>query len=69
VVRATPWAEVFIDDQYRETTPLKKPLILSAGAHKIRLHNPAFSDVVRDVTVTAHDTTGLSITLLRGDTK
>lgn len=69
LVRVNPWAEVFIDDQFRETTPLKKPLILSAGAHKIRLHNPAFSDVVRNVTVTAHDTTRLSISLTQGDTK
>ncbi len=35
------WAEVYIDGEYRDTTPLKEPLIVPLGKHNITLKNPA----------------------------
>ena len=35
------WAEVYVDGEYRDTTPLKKPLIVPLGKHTITLKNPA----------------------------
>ncbi|MDE3057379.1 MAG: serine/threonine protein kinase [Bacteroidota bacterium] len=55
-VSADPWADVYIDGQHRDTTPLSKPIILSAGVKKIRLYNPAFKDYETTVTIISHDT-------------
>jgi serine/threonine-protein kinase len=57
----TPWAEVFVDELYKDTTPLSKPMMLSAGRHSVRFRNSAFSDIVKDITVKAKDTTQLTI--------
>lgn len=51
-----PWAEIYVDDQYRETTPLGQPLMLSSGNRKVRLHNPSFEDIVTTVTIGVRDT-------------
>jgi serine/threonine protein kinase len=63
MVRVIPWAEVYIDDQYRDTTPLGKPLLVSSGSRKVRLHNPSFEDVVLEAHVGKGDTVALSYTL------
>ena len=61
----TPWAEVFVDEQYKDTTPLSKPMMLSAGKHTVRFKNAAYSDIVKDIIVKAKDTTLLTIVLLK----
>ena len=58
---ASPWADIYVDDVYRDTTPLDKAIVLSAGKHDIRFHNPAFQDIRREVTIISHDTLRLSI--------
>lgn len=55
-VTVTPWAEVFVDETYRDTTPLQAPIPVAAGPHKVRLHHSAFPDIIRDITVRANDT-------------
>lgn len=57
-----PWGEVYVDEQYRDTTPLTKPMMLSAGKHSVRIKNTAFNDIVREVVITAKDTTSISVT-------
>jgi serine/threonine protein kinase len=59
LVVSQPWAEIYVDDQYRETTPLSQPLWVTAGNRKIRLHNPAFEDIVTTVTIGLRDTVKL----------
>jgi serine/threonine protein kinase len=51
-----PWAEVYIDEQYKDTTPLNKPIVCSAGKHTVRFHNNAFRDVIQEVSIKARDT-------------
>ena len=59
LVVSQPWAEIYVDDQYRETTPLGQPLMVTSGNRKIRLHNPAFEDIVTTVTIGLRDTVKL----------
>lgn len=56
-----PWAEVFVNELYKDTTPLSKPLMLSPGRYTVRLHNSAFPDIIREVTVRSKDTTTLTV--------
>jgi len=60
-----PWAEVYIDEQYKDTTPLTKPIVVSAGKRMLRFKNTAFSDIVREVTVTPKDTVHISISFTK----
>jgi eukaryotic-like serine/threonine-protein kinase len=63
-VTAKPWAEIYIDDQYRDTTPLKGPLVASSGIRKLRLRNPNFGkELIREITVTPKDTIRLNFDL------
>jgi serine/threonine protein kinase len=59
---ATPWAEVYINDQYKDTTPLEKPIMLSPGKYQVRFKNTSFQDIVREVTVQSKDTTSIAVT-------
>jgi hypothetical protein len=59
---SVPWAEISIDDQYRDTTPMDKPIIVNAGKHRVRFHHPAFRDSVWDVTVAPRETLRVSVT-------
>ena len=56
-----PWAEVLVDEQYKDTTPLSKPIMISAGKHTMRFKNSAFADVVKEITVIAQDTLSLTV--------
>lgn len=60
-----PWGEVFVDDVYKDTTPLAKPLIVTAGVRRVRFRNPNFAEIVRDVTVPPRDTVRLTITFAK----
>jgi len=62
---ASPWADIYVDDVYRDTTPLDKAVVLSAGKHDVRFHNPAFKDIRQEITIAAHDTVHLSISFSR----
>ncbi len=65
IVTVVPWAEVYVDDLYRDTTPMEKPIIMTAGKRKLRLHNPGFTDVVSEVSVPRNDTLRLSYSLIK----
>ena len=58
---SVPWAEVSVDDQYRDTTPMDRPIVLRAGKHRIRFHHPAFKDSVWDVTLAPRETLRVSV--------
>ena len=69
VLNVLPWAEVSIDDQYRDTTPLHKPLIASSGKRLLRFHNPAYDDIVKEVMVQSGDTVSVTINYLHSAKK
>lgn len=41
-ITVKPWADVYIDGKFYETTPIANPIKLSVGKHKIKLVNPSF---------------------------
>lgn len=62
---ATPWAEISVDDLYRDTTPIDQPIVLSAGRRRVRFHHPAFRDSVWEVSIAPRETLLVSIMLKR----
>ncbi len=60
-VNVRPWAEIYVEDQYKETTPLSRPMMLSAGKHTFRFKNASFPDIVKEVMVNAKDTVQLTV--------
>ncbi len=55
-LRVIPWAKVFIDGNYYETTPLKKPIQLSTGSYEITLINQNFPTWVDSIFIVAGKT-------------
>lgn len=37
-----PWADIYVDGEYVDRTPLSKPLIVALGTHHLQLINPFF---------------------------
>ncbi|MCL4540709.1 MAG: protein kinase [Bacteroidetes bacterium] len=60
IVSVNPWGKVYVDDQFRETTPSAQVIVVSAGTRRIRIQNPNFQDIIRNVTVNPGDTLRLS---------
>ncbi len=58
-----PWAEIYVDEQYKDTTPLSRPIVLSAGSHRVRFHNSAFIDTMQAITIKPRDTLAIMVTL------
>jgi hypothetical protein len=48
-----PWAKVYIDGKYYETTPIAKPIKLSAGKHTLRLENTSFRTFEQQIVIPA----------------
>ena len=62
VLDVKPWGEVVVDGRARGLTPPLKVLQLAQGAHRIEVRNPIGAPLVRDVTVTAAGSVGISHT-------
>lgn len=50
-VECLPWANIFVDSQLIETTPLNKNIVLSAGEHQILLTHPDFPTYTRTISI------------------
>ncbi len=46
-----PWADVYIDGKYYETTPIATPIKLSAGKHALKLINPSYKTVEQQIDI------------------
>jgi len=46
-----PWADVYIDGKFYETTPIAKPIKLSAGKHNLKLINPSFKPYEEQIVI------------------
>lgn len=55
-INVMPWAKVFIDGSYAETTPLKSPLKLKSGERKLTLSHPEFGEFVTTLNVKSGST-------------
>ena len=41
-IACSPWADIYIDGEMKDTTPLKRPIVLTVGKHVLELKNPEF---------------------------
>lgn len=44
-ITVLPWGDIYVNNTYRETTPLSEPLSLAVGTHAIRITNPNFPSI------------------------
>lgn len=62
-VRCLPWADVYVNGEKRETTPLKNPIELENGEHLVELKNPYFPDFEKKIQVVGGETTWIRVSL------
>lgn len=55
-VSVRPWADIYIDGKYIDSTPLKRPIALDGGTHEIELKNPYYKTHRQLVRATPGDT-------------
>jgi hypothetical protein len=65
-VVATPWAEVTVDGQRIDLTPIGRPIPLPAGPHFVVLTHPSAPPVRRAVTISEGETTTLDVAMSIG---
>jgi len=68
-VVAQPWAEVFVDGELLDTTPIGRPIWVSPGKHFVTFKHPNAPDEQRSIKVVAGQTVFLDVTMRidRGD--
>ncbi len=64
LVVCNPWARIYVDGKYMDTTPLTAPLHLPEGEHLIKLANPNFSTEERTVHIRAGKNDTLKVRLI-----
>jgi serine/threonine-protein kinase len=55
-IKVLPWAKIYVDGNYAETSPIDNPIALAAGEHIITLTNPNFTSIKDTITVQAGKT-------------
>ncbi len=43
-----PWGDIYINGTYRNTTPLRKPMVLMPGVYQIKISNPGYSNSIEE---------------------
>jgi hypothetical protein len=61
--RIVPWAKVFIDGKYLDTTPIGKDVSIEEGMHLVGLENPDYPLCTESLRVVADSTVELSVDL------
>lgn len=52
-----PWGEIYIDGNYKSTSPLLKPIVLMPGSHNLSIRNPGYEkSIEKKITVKAKET-------------
>ncbi len=64
-VVAWPWAKIYIDGAYADTTPVARSFSLSPGIHKVTLKNPYFFSETRKVLIEPATPAKLKVELRR----
>jgi serine/threonine-protein kinase len=62
-VLVTPWAEVAVDGQPYDVTPLGKAVALAPGVHFVTLTHPSAPSVTRRIVVAAGETQTIDVTM------
>jgi len=66
---ARPWAEVYLDGQLVDTTPIGRPIAVPPGKHFVTFRHPQAADEQRTVKVAVGQTVFLDVSMRldRGD--
>ncbi len=62
-----PWAEVYIDGEHVMTTPSARAIALEPGRHWLKLQNPHFPEVNREVWIVDGETQPIDVDLSGGE--
>jgi len=62
-IRVNPWAKIYIENRYIETTPIANPIRIPAGTYTVRLENPNFKSWQSSKTFNPGDTLNLDVRL------
>jgi eukaryotic-like serine/threonine-protein kinase len=62
-VLAQPWAEVYVDGELIDVTPIGRPIEISPGRHEVRFKHPNAAEQVRTVEVIAGQTVWLDVAM------
>jgi len=62
-INVDPWAKIYIDGKYVETTPIAKPLVVTSGTRLVRLVNPSFQDWQKRISFQPGQTKSLDVKL------
>jgi len=54
-VTVRPWGHIAIDGQERGTTPMARPLAVTAGRHRVTIDNDYYEPLEREIAVPAGD--------------
>jgi serine/threonine-protein kinase len=64
-IRILPWAKIYIDGQFLETSPIENPLTLVAGKHIVTLTNPNFASIMDTIEVSSGQTIDKNFSFLK----
>lgn len=62
-ISVNPWAKIYIDGKYLETTPVAEPLEIPAGHHAVKLENPSFKAWQKTLDFRSGETVNLNVSL------
>jgi serine/threonine protein kinase len=62
-VKVEPWARIYIDGNYIETTPIARSIELAPGVHNVRLENPNFKIWQKNLKFNPGQTLNLNVRL------
>jgi serine/threonine protein kinase len=62
-INVDPWAKIYIDGKYIETTPTAKSIEVSSGSHRIKLENPNFQTWQKNINFKPGQTVSLDVKL------
>lgn len=58
-----PWAEVYVDGEHVETTPVARPILLSPGRHYVTFRHPTAPEEQRTIRIQAGENLLLDVTM------
>ncbi|MBN1128380.1 MAG: serine/threonine protein kinase [Chitinispirillaceae bacterium] len=62
-IKVEPWADIYLDNGYIETTPVARPLRILPGTHTVTLKNPNYKSWQRMITFKPGDTCSVDVKL------
>ena len=56
-----PWGDIYINGEYKTTTPVRKPIPLIPGSYTLLIKNPGFDNIEKQIVITAKETCSLKL--------